>query len=106
MVKYSKRKYPTNMIATIPVERSKTVLPDGANVEIVVWKVPEPVSPHLFKYRLFYGKDGRRFVGFDNKRGKGDHRHLDGEEHPYMFTTTHALLSDFRKEIITRRQKP
>lgn len=58
------------MIATIPVERSKTVLPDGANVEIVVWKVPEPVSPHLFKYRLFYGKDGRRFVGFDNKRGK------------------------------------
>lgn len=97
-----------NMIAAILVERSKTVLPDGAIVEIVVWKVPEPVpgSTHLFKYRLFYGTDGRRIVGFDNERGKGDHRHLDGEEHPYMFTTTDALLSDFRKEIITRRQKP
>ncbi|AYM07034.1 hypothetical protein At1D1460_27920 [Agrobacterium tumefaciens] len=108
LVKYSKHKYSANMIAAIPVERSKTVLPDGAIVEIVVWKVPEPVpgSAHLFKYRLFYGKDGRRIVGFDSERGKGDHRHLDGEEHPYMFTTNDALLSDFRKEIITKRQKP
>ncbi len=92
------------MIAAVLVERSKTVLPDGAIVEIVVWKVPEPVpgSTHLFKYRLFFGKDGRRIV----ERGKGDHCHLDGDEHPYMFTTTDALLSDFRKEIIKRRKKP
>ncbi|MGP4806613.1 toxin-antitoxin system TumE family protein [Agrobacterium cavarae] len=69
--------------------------------------VPEPVpgSPHLFKYLLFYGKDGRRIVGFDNERGKCDHRHLDGDEHPYMITTTDTLLSDFR-ERTTRRQKP
>ena len=72
LVKYSKHKYPANMIAALPVKRSKTVLPDGAIVEIVVWKVLEPGSPHLFKYRLFYGKDGRRIVGFDNERGKGD----------------------------------
>ncbi len=96
------------MIAAVLIERSKTILPDGAIVEIVVWKVPEPVpcSTHLFKYRLFYGKDGRRIVGFDNERGKGDHRHLDGAKHPYSFTTTDTLLSDFRKEIIKRRQKP
>lgn len=96
------------MIAAVLIERSKTILPDGAIVEIVVWKVPEPVpgSAHLFKYRLFYGKDGRRIVGFDNERGKGDHRHLDGAKHPYSFTTTDTLLSDFRKEIIKRRQKP
>ncbi|WP_312033070.1 toxin-antitoxin system TumE family protein [Ensifer sesbaniae] len=56
------------------------------------------------KYRLYYGKDGRRIVGFDNERGKGDHCHLDGDEHPYTFTTPDALLSDFRKEIIKRRQ--
>lgn len=95
------------MIAAVLIERSKTILPDGAIVEIVVWKVPEPVpgSTHLFKYRLFYGKDGRRIVGFDNERGKGDHRHLDGAEHPYSFTTTDTVLSDFRKEIIKRRQK-
>ncbi|GES46108.1 hypothetical protein RsS62_53600 [Rhizobium dioscoreae] len=97
-----------NTIAATLIERSKTVLPDGAIVEIVIWKVPEPVagSWHLFKYRLFYGKDGRRIVGFDNERGKGDHCHLDGDEQPYHFTTTDALLSDFRKEIIKRRQKP
>ncbi|WP_318252803.1 toxin-antitoxin system TumE family protein [Agrobacterium pusense] len=59
----------------------------------------------MFKYRLFFGKDGRRIVGFDNERGKGDHCHLDGDEHPYMFTTTDALLSDFRKEIIKRRKR-
>ncbi|WP_137412439.1 peptidylprolyl isomerase [Agrobacterium salinitolerans] len=45
-------------------------------------------------------------VGFDNERGKGDRRHLDGDEHPYMFTTTAALLSDFRKEIIKKSQNP
>lgn len=40
--------------------------------------VPEPVPgrTHLFEYRVFYGKDGRRIVGFDNERGKGDHRPL------------------------------
>ncbi|MEJ8308010.1 DUF6516 family protein [Agrobacterium larrymoorei] len=43
---------------------------------------------------------------FDNEHGKGDHRHLNGAEHPYLFTTTDPLLSDFRKEIIKRRQKP
>lgn len=90
----------------IAVERSKPVLPDDAIVEIVVWKLPEPGSPHWSKYRVFYGRDGRRIVGFDNERGKGDHCHLDGDEHPYMFTTTDALLSDFRKEIIKRRKKP
>lgn len=96
------------MIAAVLLHRFKTVLPDGAIVEVVVWSVPEPVpgSTHLFKYRLFYGKDGRRIVGFDNDGGKGDHCHLDGDEHPYTFTTPDALLSDFRKEISKRRQKP
>jgi hypothetical protein len=53
-----------------------------------------------------HGKDGRRIVGFDNERGKGDHCHLDGEEYPYRFTTSDELLSDFWKEIVKRRQKP
>ncbi|CAK7255262.1 MULTISPECIES: toxin-antitoxin system TumE family protein [unclassified Shinella] len=87
------------------LERSKTVLPDGAIIEIVLWRVPEPVagSSHPYKYRLFYGRDGRRVVGFDNERGKGDHCHLDGEERPYAFSTIAALLEDFRAEIAKRR---
>jgi hypothetical protein len=58
----------------------------------------------LFKYRLFYGQDGQRVVGFDNGRGKGDHCHVDGDEIPYLFTTTSTLLSDFRREIVKRRR--
>jgi len=88
------------------LERSKTILPDGSIVEIVLWQVPEPVpgSTHLFKYRLFYGRDGRRIVGFDNERGKGDHCHLDGREQSYAFSTVATLLGDFRAEIAKRRR--
>ncbi|UPA25297.1 toxin-antitoxin system TumE family protein [Shinella oryzae] len=87
------------------LERSKTVLPDGSIIEIVLWRVPEPVagSAHSYKYRLFYGRDGRRIVGFDNERGKGDHCHLDGRELRYAFTTVSALLADFQAEVAKRR---
>jgi hypothetical protein len=93
------------MIAAVLLHRSKLKFPDDAVMEIVIWKVPEPIrgSKHLFKYRLFYGRDGVRIVGYDNERGKGDHCHLDGIEQPYVFTTTDALLSDFRSEIQRRR---
>jgi len=61
-------------------------------------RVPEAVPPstHELKYSLFYGYPGRRVVGFDNERGKGDHRHIEGEgEQPYTFTTVEALVADF-----------
>jgi hypothetical protein len=56
----------------------KHELDDGAIIEMVIWKVPQSVegSHHGFKYRLYFGKGGRRFVGYDNERGKGDHRHI------------------------------
>ncbi|CAN7395883.1 DUF6516 family protein [Phyllobacterium sp. LjRoot231] len=87
------------------LERSKQVFPDGMVMEIVIWKVPEPVpgSTHLFKYRLYFGWNNERIVGFDNERGKGDHCHLDGKEYPYRFTTPEALLDDFRAELLKRR---
>ena len=52
--------------------------PDGAIMEMTIWEVPTPVSgsTHLLKYSLFYGRPGQRLVGYDNERGKGDHRHL------------------------------
>ena len=63
------------------------VFPDGSIVEMVIWKLPRPVagSAHSYKYRLFFGRNGMRLVGYDNERGKGDHRHLDGHEIPYAF---------------------
>lgn len=58
--------------------RSRHILSDGAILEMVIWRVPQAVagSRHTVKYRLYYGRDGIRIVGYDNERNKGDHRHL------------------------------
>jgi len=79
----------------------KAVLPDGAIVEMVIWKVPEPVPPttHGLKYRLFYGIDGERIVGYDNERGKGDHRHVKGRETAYRFVSAEKLVADFLADV-------
>jgi hypothetical protein len=70
---------------------------DGAIVEMVVWRVPAPVTPstHGLKYSLFYGRPGVREVGYDNERGKGDHRHFQGVETVYAFSTVEQLMADF-----------
>ena len=69
--------------------------------EAVVWKVPEPVPPnqHYFKYSLVYIVMGQRVIGFDNERGKGDHRHDDGIESEYRFQSIDQLLTDFAEAI-------
>jgi hypothetical protein len=74
---------------------------DGAISEIKLWRLPEPVSGsvHRFKYSLFYGYPGRRAVGYDNERGKGDHRHWDDVETPYRFTSMDKLLADFGADV-------
>jgi len=86
------------------ITRTKRQLPNGGIVEMVIWQVPVPVPPttHGFKYRLVYIVDGRRAVGFDNERGKGDHMHLGGQEFPYHFTTIDQLAADFAQEIKKR----
>jgi len=70
---------------------------DGAIVEMVLWRVPFPVPPttHGLKYSLFYGRPGVREVGYDNERGKGDHRHFQGAETTYAFSTVERLMADF-----------
>ena len=90
------------------VRRSKNVLSDGAVLEMAIWRVPRPVegSAHPYKYRLFYGRDGVRIVGYDNERPKGDHCHLDGRERPYAFTTVDVLIEDFLAEVRKRRKAP
>jgi len=82
--------------------------PDGAIVEMVIWAVPMPVegSAHGLKYSLFYGYPGQRLVGYDNERGKGDHRHVEGREEAYSFTTPEALVADFLADIQRMRGEP
>jgi hypothetical protein len=85
--------------------RFRDTFHDGAILEGVVWRVPAPMAgcAHPFKYRLFYGYPGRRVLGFDNERGKGDHLHRAGTEQPYLFSTPERLIEDFLAEV--RRQR-
>jgi hypothetical protein len=85
--------------------RDRLDFDDGAVVEMVIWKVPTTVigSRHRYKYRLYYGRGGRRIVGYDNERGKGDHRHRHGREVSYRFTTVGKLVSDFLADVAEER---
>jgi hypothetical protein len=88
------------MRATL-LAHTKEVRDDGAIVEIVIWRVSDPLAPskHEFKYRLYYGCSGRDRVRYDNERGKGDHRHLNGREMPYAFESVDKLINDFERDI-------
>ncbi len=57
------------------------------------------MNPKRLKYRPVYILDGERIVGFDNERGKGDHKHLGGKELAYRFVSIDQLLDDFLAEV-------
>ena len=81
--------------------RERLYFVDGHLMEIKVWRVSQPVraSNHRLKYSLFYGRPGERIVGYDNERGKGDHRHYKQRERPYEFVSIEKLLADFRADV-------
>ena len=62
-----------------------------------------PPTTHALKYSLFYGRPGLRIVGYDNERGKGDHRHYRGRESAYRFVSIEKLLADFRADVEAAR---
>jgi hypothetical protein len=80
---------------------------DGAILEMKLWRVPfrVPPSTHEFKYSLFYGRPGVREVGYDNERGKADHKHFRDEQAPYRFETVEKLIADFLSDVRTLREK-
>ncbi|WPE23475.1 DUF6516 family protein [Shinella zoogloeoides] len=69
--------------------------------DLVIWRVPEPLrgSPHPFKYRLAFVADGICMMRYDNETGKGDHKHIGAEEHPYAFQSIEKLLLDFDADM-------
>ncbi len=91
-----------------PLFYERIAYDDGAIAELVIWRVPKPVlaSEHSLKYSLFYGRPGLREVGYDNERGKGDHRHLQGLEVPYRFVGVEQLLEDFWSDVRRVRGNP
>jgi len=86
------------------ITRTRLVVGVGF-AELVVWQVPEPVSGSTdsYKYRLAYVASGVCRVRYDNERGKGDHRHLDGVESPYVFRSLERLLADFWQDVNEQR---
>ncbi|MBI1283803.1 MAG: hypothetical protein GC183_05650 [Thiobacillus sp.] len=74
---------------------------ESAFAELVLWRLPKPVkgSVHGFKYRLAYVVHGVCVLRYDNEAGKGDHRHVDGTQRAYAFTTPEQLITDFQRDI-------
>ena len=68
--------------------RDRYLFDDGAIMEMTIWEVPEPVavSTHPLKYSLFYGHPGKRVIGYDNERDKGDHKHFGNRQLDYRFS--------------------
>jgi hypothetical protein len=81
--------------------RFRDVLPDGSIIEAVIWHLPTQLMPstHRYKYRLAYVANNERVIGFDNERGKGDHKHVGSAETPYSFKGVDQLINDFQNEV-------
>lgn len=85
----------------VALVRRRVIVATDAFVEVVIWRVPEPVLPstHQFKYRLAYIVGGRCVLRYDNEREKGDHRHTESTQEPYIFSTPDQLMADFEADI-------
>lgn len=90
----------SNMKA-VPLFRRRVVLAPDAYVDVVIWRLPQPVPPsqHDFKYRLAYVVAGKCVLRYDNERDKGDHRHVGMVETPYAFSDPDRLMADFNADI-------
>ncbi len=58
-----------------------------------------------FEVQSVYGYPGKRLVGYDNERGKGDHRHIEAREEPYQFVSVDRLLDDFWTDVTQARKR-
>ena len=87
--------------------RERHVLAEDAFAEIIVWQVPRSLrgSSHTFKYRLALVVAGVCVLRYDNEAGKGDHRHIDQSELPYLFGGYDKLISDFWADVDTWRRE-
>lgn len=85
----------------VALVRRRVVFAGDAFVEVVVWRVTQPVPPsrHQFKYRLAHVVAGKCVVLYDNEREKADHRHFGAKQRPYGFSSPDQLMLDFNADI-------
>jgi len=88
----------------VEIADRRVVVSADAFIEIVIWRLPKPLPPssHRFKYRLAYVVGETCVLRYDNERGKGDHRHVDGRQCGYSFHSIESLLGDFEADIRAR----
>ena len=81
--------------------RKREGLTETAFVELVVWRVLEPVpgSGHVYKYSLALVSKGVCVPRYDNEAGKGDHKHVGDQEVAYRFVDLAKLQSDFWNDV-------
>jgi hypothetical protein len=86
--------------------KERLALSSRAFVEIVIWKVPKPVSEsrHEYRYRLAYIVNDVCVLRYDNEVGKGDHKHVRDAQAPCKFTDLETLQRDFWADVIGRRK--
>lgn len=92
--------YSSHMKAT-RIFYDKAILPDGSIVEMTIWQLPNITAErhHGLKYSLYYGRNGERIVGYDNERGKSDHKHIYNVESRYKFIDVETMITDFLADI-------
>ena len=83
------------------IMKERQVVTETAFVEMVIWQLAKPLagSVHHFKYRLAYIVENVCVMRYDNEAGKGDHRHYNGKETAYSFSTFEQLLADFWNDV-------
>ena len=88
------------MIGAIKIENGRESLGERVLIQRAIWRVPQPLrgSTHYFKYRLALVVDDICVMRFDNEAGKGDHKHVDDIEFPYIFVGVAVLRRDFALE--------
>jgi hypothetical protein len=85
------------------VLHERVLLKGSVIVETKIWKVEDRNRyPDGFKYSLFAVHHGEVLVGYDNHHPKSHHRHIDGREMEYAFSTLEKLKNDFRADLEVR----
>ena len=88
--------------------KQKSTDAEGHLKELVVWSVPVTEGhPEGVRYRMAFIPEGEEkpTVLYDNHHPKGHHKHIEGKESPYHFTTVDHLIEDFKKDILSQKRK-
>jgi hypothetical protein len=54
---------------------------------------------------LAFVVDEECVLRYDNEAGKGDHKHIDAKETPYVFSTVERLVADFFHDVTRWRDE-